>query len=51
LRIIYQIFSGLAELTPENEIVPDVARSWEMLESGRRYVFHLRDDVVWSGGL
>jgi oligopeptide transport system substrate-binding protein len=50
-RIIYQIFSGLAGLTPQNEVVPDVARSWEMLESGRRYVFHLRDDVVWSDGV
>jgi ABC-type oligopeptide transport system substrate-binding subunit len=49
--IICQIFSGLAELTPENEVVPDVARSWEVLDGGRRYVFHLRDDVEWSDGV
>jgi ABC-type oligopeptide transport system substrate-binding subunit/DNA-binding SARP family transcriptional activator len=49
--IIRQIFSGLAELTPENEVVPDIARSWEVLDSGRRYVFHLRDDVEWSDGV
>jgi ABC-type oligopeptide transport system substrate-binding subunit len=49
--IICQIFSGLAELTPENEVVPDVARSWEVLDGGLRYVFHLRDDVEWSDGV
>jgi len=27
-----------------------VARSWEVLEGGRKYVFHLRDDVRWSDG-
>jgi len=31
-------------------VVPDVARSWEVLEGGRKYVFHLRDDVCWSDG-
>ena len=32
------------------EIMPDVARSWELSANGRRYVFHLRDDVRWSDG-
>jgi oligopeptide transport system substrate-binding protein len=27
-----------------------VARSWEVLEGGSQYVFHLRDDVQWSDG-
>jgi oligopeptide transport system substrate-binding protein len=30
--------------------MPDVARSWEISEGGRRYVFHLRDNVRWSDG-
>jgi ABC-type oligopeptide transport system substrate-binding subunit len=38
----------LVERSPELDVVPDVARSWEMSEGGRRYVFHLRDDVRWS---
>jgi len=45
-----QLFSGLVEQSPEMEIMPDVARSWEMLEGGRKYVFHLRNDVRWSDG-
>ncbi|MCZ7571423.1 MAG: ABC transporter substrate-binding protein [Ardenticatenaceae bacterium] len=48
--IIGQLFSGLVELSPESDIVPDVAQTWEVLEGGRKYVFHLRDDVYWSDG-
>jgi ABC-type oligopeptide transport system substrate-binding subunit/DNA-binding SARP family transcriptional activator len=48
--VIYQLFSGLVGLSPEMDVVPDVARSWEVLEDGRKYVFHLRDDVRWSDG-
>jgi ABC-type oligopeptide transport system substrate-binding subunit len=49
--VIDQLFSGLVELSPEMGVVPDVARSWEMLDEGRKYVFHLRDDVRWSDGV
>jgi oligopeptide transport system substrate-binding protein len=48
--VIDQLFSGLVELSPEWDVLPDVARSWEMVEGGRQYVFHLRDDVRWSDG-
>jgi len=50
ISVIDQLFSGLAERTPEMDVVPDVARSWEVLDGGHRYVFHLRDDVRWSDG-
>jgi oligopeptide transport system substrate-binding protein len=46
--VIRQLFSGLVELSPEMEVTPNVARSWEVSEGGRKYVFHLRDDVRWS---
>jgi oligopeptide transport system substrate-binding protein len=38
------------ELTPGMDVVPDVARSWEVLEGGHKYLFYLRDDVYWSDG-
>ena len=50
-RAIWQLFSGLVGHTPELGIVPDVAARWEVLDGGRRYLFHLRDDVVWSDGV
>jgi ABC-type oligopeptide transport system substrate-binding subunit len=48
---IDQLFSGLVQLTTEMDVVPDVAHSWQVLEEGRRYRIHLRDDVFWSDGL
>jgi len=48
--LIAQLFSGLAELTQLGELVPAGAVSWDVLEGGRRYVFHLRQDASWSDG-
>jgi oligopeptide transport system substrate-binding protein len=50
-EVIGQLFSGLVALSPELDVVPDVARSWEVSEGGRGYLFHLRDDVQWSDGM
>jgi oligopeptide transport system substrate-binding protein len=50
-KIIGQLFSGLLELTPEIEVLPDVAQTWEISADGRQYRFHLRDDVYWSDGV
>ena len=36
---------------PDLSVVPDIALSWEVLDGGRKYVFHLRDDVHWSDGV
>jgi ABC-type oligopeptide transport system substrate-binding subunit len=49
--VIHQLFSGLVEWNIEMGVLPDVARSWDVLEGGRKYVFHLRDDVRWSDGI
>jgi ABC-type oligopeptide transport system substrate-binding subunit/predicted Ser/Thr protein kinase len=49
--IIYQIFSGLVELSPDLSVMPDIAHNWEVLEGGRKYVFHLRNDAYWSDGV
>jgi ABC-type oligopeptide transport system substrate-binding subunit/class 3 adenylate cyclase len=49
--MIEQLFSRLVQLTPELDIVPDVASNWEVSDGGRKYIFHLRNDVVWSDGV
>ncbi len=46
----FQLFEGLADLTPETDLVPAVARSWEILQDGQRYIFRLRRDCLWSDG-
>jgi len=48
--VAYELFSGLVEFTPDMGVVPEVARSWEVLEGGCKYIFHLRDDVRWTDG-
>ena len=49
--IVNQLFSGLLEITPENDIVPGIAHTWEVLDQGRKYRLYLRDDVYWSDGV
>ncbi len=48
--ICMQLFAGLAELDSDTNVVPHAARSWEVLDGGTRYLFHLRDDARWSDG-
>lgn len=49
--VVDQLFSGLVDLGPGLDVLPDLAQSWEILEDGCRYVFHLRQDVQWSDGV
>ena len=51
ILLLDQLFRGLVERNAEMDIIPDLARSWEVHEDGRTYVFDLRDDVRWSDGL
>jgi ABC-type oligopeptide transport system substrate-binding subunit/class 3 adenylate cyclase len=48
--ILNNIFAGLAELDSESNVVPHISRSWEVLEGGKRYIFHLREDARWTDG-
>jgi ABC-type oligopeptide transport system substrate-binding subunit/DNA-binding SARP family transcriptional activator len=49
-QLINQLFSGLVTLNPELDVVPELAQSWEMLEGGEQWVFHLREDAHWNDG-
>jgi len=48
--VVDQLFSGLVSLSTDLEVIPDLARSWEVRADGKEYVFQLRDDVRWSDG-
>jgi len=45
---IDQLFSGLIEFASDMSVVPNVAKSWDLLDGGRKYRFNLREDVQWS---
>lgn len=49
--VIECLYSGLAQRGRDFEVVPDVAKSWQVSEDGHIYVFTLRDDVRWSDGV
>ena len=44
---VHQLYNRLVTLDSNLNIVPDLAKRWEIDSSGRRYVFHLRDDVYF----
>lgn len=49
-NVIANLMVGLAEFDRHLRPAPVVARSWEIGDGGRRFLFHLRDDVLWSDG-
>ncbi len=50
-NIVSALFEGLVSEDPiDLHPVPGVAKSWEVFEEGKRYIFHFREDAVWSNG-
>lgn len=43
----HQIYNGLVQLGPHLEILPCIAKSWEISADGREYTFHLRNDIYF----
>jgi ABC-type transport system substrate-binding protein len=48
----HNIYNSLLTITPppELKIVPDLAKSWEVLDEGKTYVFHLEEGVKFHDG-
>jgi ABC-type transport system substrate-binding protein len=44
------LFNSLVTIDAELNYVPDLAESWEILEDGKVYVFHLRQGVKFHDG-
>ena len=44
------IFNGLTKINEKLEIVPDLAKSWDVSKDGKTFTFHLRKDVLWHDG-
>jgi ABC-type oligopeptide transport system substrate-binding subunit/DNA-binding SARP family transcriptional activator/Cdc6-like AAA superfamily ATPase len=49
-ELIKELFCGLVELSEDQNVIPLAAKHWDVLDGGRRYVFHLRQDLFWSDG-
>lgn len=44
------LFSGLLTYNQNNELVGDIAKSWQVDSTGKKYTVKLRDDVRWHDG-
>jgi len=44
------LFAGIFTYNFKGEVIPDVAREYEIREEGKVYEIFLRDDVFWSDG-
>ncbi len=50
IHLLREIREGLVTFDVRGEPCPGVAESWEVLDEGRLYRFHLRKDARWSNG-
>ncbi|HEX9445762.1 MAG TPA: peptide ABC transporter substrate-binding protein [Candidatus Binatia bacterium] len=51
LNVIANLMVGLTEFDKSLKTAPVIAKSWDVLDGGRRIVFHLREDAAWSDGV
>lgn len=42
-----QLFDGLVELNDSLQVVPCIAKSWNISNDGKEYIFHLRKNVLF----
>jgi len=49
-RAFELLYSGLVSKDTEGNLIPDLAREWEILDDGRRYRFHLVEDAQFHDG-
>lgn len=42
-----QLFNGLVQMNENLEVIPSIAKSWDVSEDAKTYTFYLRDDVYF----
>ncbi len=45
-----KLFNGLVRLDGNLDVAPDIAESWEIRDRGTKYIFHLREGVLFTNG-
>lgn len=41
---------GLVTVTPDGKVIPELAKSWEIKDDGKTYIFTLDDTIRWHDG-
>jgi oligopeptide transport system substrate-binding protein len=50
IDVIQQVYEGLVGWNEKNEVEPKLAESWEVVDGGKGYIFHLRKGAKFSSG-
>lgn len=48
--IVSKLSSGLTKVGADQQIKPNIAKSWEIKNGGKTYIFNLRNDIYFSDG-
>ncbi len=51
LSIMSHISETLVKIDSSGNLAPSGAESWEVIDGGKKYIFHLRDNLKWSDGV
>jgi peptide/nickel transport system substrate-binding protein len=49
-QVVSKISRGLTSVDEDQNIKGDIAKSWEVRDKGKSYIFHLKDDVYFNDG-
>jgi oligopeptide transport system substrate-binding protein len=49
-EVLRDLYEGLTSESPTGDVIPGVARSWDIDPTGTQYTFQLRPDARWSNG-
>jgi oligopeptide transport system substrate-binding protein len=49
-QVLQELYEGLTIESATGQVLPGVASSWEVDQTGTEYTFHLRDGARWSNG-
>ncbi|MES1935068.1 peptide ABC transporter substrate-binding protein [Salinisphaera hydrothermalis] len=49
-NVLYDMYEGLVTYSRTGDVIPGVAKSWDVSDDGKTYIFHLRHDARWSNG-
>ena len=49
-QMLQQVYEGLVQWSPDNKVIPCLAKSWDVSPNGLTYTFHLRPGVKFQDG-
>jgi peptide/nickel transport system substrate-binding protein len=49
-EILDKASRGLTKVLPNDQVVPDIAKKWDIKDGGKTFIFYLNDDLSFSNG-